>query len=94
MKLLAERQRVWIVEMTKLHLGHVNQPNRLAAQCKKTYKYDSNFLIRVSQLTFTDYFVLEESLDDTASHIHSYVQLCICHLFHRIGQVQCFRTLP
>lgn len=35
MKLLAERQRVWIVEMTKLHLGHVNQPNRLAAQCKK-----------------------------------------------------------
>ena len=73
MNLLAETQRVQIAEMTKLHVGHVNQPNRLAAQCKKTYKYDSNLLIRVSHLTFTDYFVLEESIDDTASHIHSYV---------------------
>ena len=69
MNLLAETQRVQIAEMTKLHVGHVNQPNRLAAQCKKTYKYDSNLLIRVSQLTFTDHFVL----DDTASRIHSYV---------------------
>ena len=35
MKLLAETQRVWVAKMTKLHVGHVNQPNKLAALCKK-----------------------------------------------------------
>ena len=53
MNLLAETQRVQIAEMTKLHVGHVNQLNRLAALCKKNLQIGFQF---VNQSISVDFY--------------------------------------